>query len=208
MPPRIYKNYYDVVILPPKEVWDYTVELGKKIRNLADTYFVIDGKEYLPHITLYHIAVADKAFNNFLIKLESIVKGHKIGDVQLNRLNSSSHNDIYIDVIKVPWLKELEKAVIDGTRELYDEEFDVVSYYNSQPGFTTPNHESFKKYKSFSYGETYKPHITLSVLKPGQGIDITEHLSLERFNFKPENIAVCRLRDFWQCREIVKQFKL
>ncbi len=206
-----FNNFYNVAILPPTDVWNYAVALGREIKKKADVYFVIDGKEYLPHITLYHIAVSDKDFFSFSAVIERIIEHQIFSSIETRGIRGDK--SIEISLSKPKWLEELEKDIILNTAKYYDPKFDHIAYWRSQPGFKVidevVNSDAFKRFKDFQFGDSYSPHITLSVLKPGEDkAKLIDYLPKKYFNFTPQKIAICRMREFWQCYEVIKEFNI
>jgi len=56
MKKRIWRNYFDVVILPLEAISSYAIGLSKKISRHG-TEWIIKENSFIPHISFYYIAV-------------------------------------------------------------------------------------------------------------------------------------------------------
>ena len=84
---KYWKNYFDVVILPPKDIFNYSIHLSKKLKK-HKSHLLLGRKNFLPHISLYHISVKQKDFNKFISDIEQAVKNFKSGYLRINDLKS------------------------------------------------------------------------------------------------------------------------
>ena len=81
MKKRIWKNYFDIVILPPKEISDYARTLSKRLARYG-TKWKLGTKSFIPHISLYHVAVRPKNFGEFVSEIQKTIKNFSPGHLK------------------------------------------------------------------------------------------------------------------------------
>lgn len=202
---KIYKNYFDIVILPSKEVRDYSINLSKQLYKYGSK-LVLGRKSFLPHISLYHIPVKPKNFDDFVADLEMTVKGFKTGNLKANSIKLwKPHHAVLLSTDKPRWLKKLYLRVIKKTLKYFDWSYGVEKLWHVEKSSKTMR-KNVKKYGTPMVGRYFIPHITLGVFKNDE--DMTKgfkKLKFKKYTFKPKSIYICELGENHSCQKIVKE---
>jgi len=203
MAAKIYKNYFDVVILPQKEVQDYAISLSKQLYKYGSKW-ALGKKSFLPHLTLYHIPVKPKNFDDFVAELEIAVKDFRTGDLKTDGIRLyKSLRAVSLMTDKPDWLKKLYLRVIKKTLKYFDWNYGVEKLWREKSSKAIAN---IKKYGTPLVGRYFMPHITLAVFKNDKDmIKGSNKLKLKEYKIKVKSIFICELGESHSCQRIVKQ---
>lgn len=200
MKKKIWKNYFDIVILPPKDVSDYARKLSKNLSNYG-TNWVLGKNSFIPHISLYHIPVKPKNFKPFVAEICRTIENFTPGYL---RTTIVEPNFIMFD--KPFWLNKLYLNIIKNTLKYFDREYHIEKYWHLD---TFPRQmrktgaRFLKKYGTPMAGFNFKPHVTLATFK-----DSSPNLPIKKakfFKFKPKYLFICELGPSHTCQRIVKK---
>ncbi len=202
---KIYKNYFDIVILPPKEIRDYAINLSKQLYK-HNSKWVLGKESFLPHISLFHIPVESKNFDNFVSELEKIVKGFKAGKLKINNLMLwKPHFAILLMTDRPEWIRKLYLKIIRRTLKHFDWDYEVekIWHLSKPPKLMQKN---LKKYGTPMVGRYFIPHITLGMFRNEKDlIEGFNKLKLKKYDFKPDSIYICELGKSHSCQKILKE---
>lgn len=206
MKPTIWKNYYDIVILPNAQIREYAIGLSKRLKKFNGKWML--GKtHFLPHISLYHIPVAQKNFGKFIAEIENAVIGQKIGTLSTTFITGR-----ILHFNKPDWLHALYIKIIKRTYKYLDKKYHVESAWpikNFPKNWHASMGKYLKKYGSPMVGIHFRPHITLSSSAVKEPFDRKfPGLPFRKFSFKPDNITICELGPSHSCQRIVRRIKL
>jgi hypothetical protein len=156
MKPKLYPNYYDIVILPPGAVRDYAISLSQTLQPRGAKW-VLGAKRFIPHISLYHIPVKPERFAAFAGALEQAVRGTPAGRLQTTGIES---NLLMLD--KPAWLRRLYLKVIKRTRPYFDWDYGVDRLWQIDhfaAGRRRSMRRSLAQYGTPMVGINFRPHI-------------------------------------------------
>ena len=204
-----YKNYYDVVILPPKEVRDYCVSLSKDLYKEYKTNWPLGVSSFKPHLSLYHIKVKPKKVDVFLEDLEKIVKSQKPGKLKVTNFEvSQGINGLLLTTDKPAWLNKVYLKIIHGTVKYFDFGYGVKKLWplKFREGSRGKN---VQKYGTPMVGRYFNPHFTLTVFKdnkaPDEFLKRATKLKAKKFSFTPDAVYVCQIGRDHTCHKIIKK---
>lgn len=201
---EIWKNYFDVVILPPKNVANYAISLSKKLK-LYNSHLLLGKKSFLPHISLYHIPVKQKNFKKFILELENLLKGFKPGLLEINGLKLYKyHSSICLMTDKPAWIKKLCSKIIKTTLKYGDFNKNIIKKWKADK-LPMAMQKNIKKYGTPLMGKNFIPHITLGVFKNQEDmIKGFDKLKFKKFKFKPQKLYICQLGQSHSCQRIIR----
>lgn len=205
MKPIIYKNYYDVVILPSKKANDYAIGLSSQLAKY-DSELILGRKKYLPHISLYHIPVKPDDFNEFIAELEKIAKGQKIKKLKLKELKPFwPHHSVMLMTDKPQWLSSLSFNIIKRTLKYFDRGYGVEKLWHIE-NLSLAMRVQIKKYGTPLAGRYFMPHITLGVFSDREKmIQGYKTVKPKHMSFEVSRIFVCQLGEHHTCQKIIKE---
>lgn len=200
MKKKIWENYFDIVILPPKDVSDYAIKLSRGLAQYG-TKWTLGKKSFIPHISLYHIAVKQKKFDAFVCEIRNVIKNTQPG--YLKTMVIEPHSLIFD---KPTWIQKLYLKVIKGTLKYYDWDYGTDGYWlldHFPKRMQKVGARFIKKYGTPLVGPNFRPHVTLTSfagnepkLKPKEA---------RKFTFKPSHIYICELGPSHSCQRIVQK---
>jgi hypothetical protein len=186
-----------VVVLPPKEVSDYAIKLSKE-RSRYETKWILGRNSFIPHISLYHIAVRPKNFRTFVAKIKNTVKGFSPGYLKTTVINEDT-----LGFDKPEWIKRLYLKIIHNTVKYFDRGYGTNNLWRFPNGRNKTEAGFIKKYGTPLFGKNFKPHVTItrSEDKPLK----IKNTKAKKFKFEPNGIYICELGPSHSCQRIVKK---
>jgi hypothetical protein len=196
---------FSIVIYPPAEISKKAINISKKLKKKKAS-FVLDGKNYFPHITLY---MAEFPLKN-IIKARKLLKQFAIKTKQFEmkplKCRQSKGGYIDIEYRKSKQIKELHRNVIkllnplrEGLLKESDKEWISKSSKIQQ-----------KNIKLFGYsdvGSEFFPHLTFTKLEKFNKSAILG-INKSDFSFKVDKIGFAYLGDYGTCRKLIEIFDL
>jgi 2'-5' RNA ligase len=195
MKKMIWKNYYDVVILLPKEISDYAIKLSKE-RAKYGTRWILGRNSFIPHISLYHIAVKPKNFPAFITEIKNTVKGFLPGYLKTTVISENT-----LDFDKPEWIKKLYLKIIYRTVKHFDWDYGTNNLWRFPNGRNKTEASFIKKYGTPLVSKNFKPHVTITRYKdkPPE----IKNKKAKKFKFRPKEIYICELGPSHSCQRIV-----
>ena len=198
---------YNVVLLPPKEVNEEAIRLSKLIAKSFAVEFVLDGKNFYPHLTLFQLSIPIKSLPviNDLLKdtLKSTI------ETKFDKYFAAQNGFISWDCQINQQLLELHKKVINKTNH-FRKNRPLPSKKLQYNFLTTKDNIQIKKFGSSGLLGNFRPHITLARLKDGS--HYKEALSLLPFKkpllVKFKQAAIGELSTHGTVVKIISVYKL
>ena len=197
--PLLWPGYYDVVLLPPAPVRDHALDLSEALHRMGGQWR-LGKREFLPHISLYHIPVRMKDLDDFLNELQLIVDTAKWGRLQTTRF------DMPVMMVSKPeWLKNLHHRIVRRTVRFLNRKYRAEKTWSLER-FSGRRLAFAKKYLreygSPMVGMNFRPHITLSSFK-AEPADPGFHV--RRMTFRADRLHVCELGQSHTCHRIIRE---
>jgi 2'-5' RNA ligase len=202
---KIKSKSFNIVIYPPTDIAAKAIKISKTFKKKGSS-FVLDGKNYFPHITIYmtefplkNIPVIKKLLKEFVLGLKSF---------QITASGYRQNKDGYIDVSykKTKSIKELQKKLItllnplrEGRLRSKDKE-KMKEYRRS-------HQKKIKLYGYRSVGAEFYPHLTFTKLEQFNESALPK-IKEGSFSFKVNKIGLFYLGEYGTCRKLIKIFDL
>ncbi len=200
----IWPNYYDIVIIPSREVSDYAKRLSKEFGKFGSPW-KLGSKSYVPHISLYHIPVTDERFEEFEQVVATILLEQKLGKLQTKEIEGRL---LFFD--KPQWIQKLCHNIMQNTVQYFDWEnpFFKTSWPLRKMKLTAGESQAvlkkyLKEYGTPIVGEYFRPHITLA----GSTRELPE-LPFEKLAFHADTCAIYELGPSHSCQRLVKEWRI
>lgn len=146
------------------ESFDLVVrKVSSEIHKKFDTEFVVDGKEYLPHLTLYLFAAPIKNEKKIISKLKDIMKSYRPQPLNVRGLIVSWDGWLMIEFGKRSKLNNLHRSVVRNINPLRENTL-RKKYNDGSKILIIPNKErnSLKKYGDRHAMQLFHPHVSLT----------------------------------------------
>src|SRR5262249_38357416 len=200
-----WKNYFDVVILPPADVRDYSIDLSKELKQHG-VKFVLGKRRYIPHISLYHIPVRPKNFRAFSQEVEKVSAGFSRGRLKLTSIELP-----LLMTDKPNWIRKLQLDVVNRTRKYFDWEYGADDTWNMAllPSNLRVRAKAYMRvYGTPLMGAAFRPHVTLTGFKEDTAVRDIPPLTFKPMSFDVGAIHICELGPFHSCQRIVAKFPI
>lgn len=199
----------NVAVKPPKDISDKAIKISKSLSEKSKAYFVLDGKNYYPHLTIYSPEFPKKSLDKILDQIEAITSGTKTFGCRLLDLHT---HDGYIDVEAElsSQFKKLHETIIEKLnplreghlREKYTVEENLMKLKLAQ-------RENIQAYGYPDAMELYRPHLTLIRLEdPDEAKKLTKEIGWDIYELIVDTIAAFTMSSHGTCTGVIKEFKL
>jgi 2'-5' RNA ligase len=197
----------NIAIKPPEEVVQEAVSLSRRMAEQTEGYFVLDNKNFFPHITLYSPEFPAHNKTSILKTVAETTKGTTPFTVRVISLRSHLG---YIDValeasggimkLHEKIMRSLNPLRENHLREKYRQEEELSKYPKEQQ----------ENILEFGYSEvltTFTPHLTLTrVTDEGNAEELIKGLEFSIREFTVTQLAAYTMGDNGTCRGIIKEF--
>ncbi len=192
---------YNVVLLPPSDVFQKAINLSNSLKNYFNLEFVLDGKTRYPHITLYQLTILDSNYDKLILLLDQIFTYRK--KISSKKTNLSSNGRfISIDVFNSKHLNDLHSEVVKKSNVLRKNTSQILIKGSDKVDY-------LKQFGSNGVFENFKPHITITRLKNEKDVvKALRSLKVEKESVIFEKAAIGELADHGTVTKIIKEYNL
>lgn len=196
----------NVVLFPDKKTRQTVIEWSNDLSQKFDTYFVLDGINFNPHITLYQARYPVKNQEELMKRIERLVE--KFHPFTVNMKGFSEHwGFIFADVEVSPQLRTIHDGVVDSLNELREGE--IASTVKALTDLTKEQKNAVDKYGYIYAKDTFTvPHITITRLKDIKQKDeaLRSLDGLNPFSFVARTLAIAPTAEHGTCPKPIKTF--
>jgi hypothetical protein len=192
-------RYLDIVILPPPKIMRTAIDASRLLAQRYSSPLILDMERALPHISLYHLAVARMA--PFESKLTEITGSTGQGEMEITGIHLyREFGSIAIEISKPDWLRRLYLRLLHDLNPLRDPKFDNDRAWKSEL-LSKEQRRYIAKYGTPLVGRSFIPHITLGVIPELARIDeAASAIKPPSGLFRVTEIAVCEQGPHHSCR--------
>jgi hypothetical protein len=189
----------DIVLIPPEEMLQLTINLNKSSPDTAQEDYVLDGKNCIPHITLLMGVISRAQLDEITYKLRDIAQRSSALELTATSFTSFPQPDgkmfSTLKIEKSPELQNLHDIVLKELTPFFS--WDNVRsemFYRPPPVKEISSFwvESFEKN---GVRENYDPHISLGFAK------LNEQFTPKQFT--ASKFALCHLGNYCTCRDVL-----
>ena len=196
---------FNIVIYPPAGVSKRAILTSKKLKN-KNSLFVLDGKNYFPHITLYMTEFPLKNIAKVRKLLKQFAAKTKPFEISSSKYRQNKDGYIDVDYRKSKNINELQKKIIkllNPLREGLMRDKDKARISE----MTKVEQKNLKLYGYRSVGGNYFPHLTFSKLEKFDKSALS-HIDKSNFSFKVDKVGFFYLGDYGTCRKLIEIYNL
>ena len=200
-PANMKSESFNVAVCPPPEISQKAVNVSEKLKKKGGL-FVLDGKNYFPHITIYMAQFPMHNVPNMRRILGECALKTKPFRVSASRYRQSS--DGWIDVVyrQSKNIKAFQKNIIACLNPLR-EGLLLPRDEARMSKFGRTEQRNIKRYGYRSIGAEFFPHLTFTKLEK---FDVSAFPSIGKsvFSFEVDRISLFCLGDYGTCRKVVE----
>lgn len=194
----LWKNYYDVVILPPPPVRDYAIDLSRQLQRFG-AKFVLGKQRFVPHVSLYHIPVRPEDFEDFSNEVSDVAAGCKGGELKLTGIEMP-----LLMTDKPAWLSQLHRDIVRRTLKFFDWDYGAEETWAAE----SPRAKTcLEKYGTPMIGRLFRPHITLTSFEDKAVAREIPPPGFKPLAFPVDDIWICELGPSHSCQRVIRRFR-
>lgn len=171
----------NIIILPPPEATRQAIAWSQDIANRYPVSFVLDGKNFYPHITLFqgeYVQTNEASLEKFLVRTVSQMQSFS---VRLNRFGSLD-TFIFLNAERDESLISLQKTIFETAKTLGRSLSPIA-------------------------GDIFVPHITLTRLKNAENIEmVPDGFGKPNVSFRVSSLYLANIGPNGSVNEIFREF--
>lgn len=197
----------NIVLLPNEKTYNLAIELSNELSKKVRTNFILNGKDLIPHLTIYQAEFPDENKSKVLEEVYNIVKNLHPFTLDMGGFSSTPEGNIWWNSIFTEPMATLQKESIKKCNHLRNNLIIPGLENLIEKGEDYKN--EITKYGSLWLYDRYVPHISLTSVEQ-KHIDLAlQHLNFEKkISFKSEKIAVGKLGKNGTVTSIIKEFPI
>lgn len=162
---------YNIVLLPDIAIEKTACAASQQLAQVEQTQFVLDAKQFFPHITLYQAAYPEKSLDTIIAALDKSIGQFNALNITLNSV--SNYNEfIFWNAEISPELRALHEQCIQLLNPLRK---GVLSEDNTKaledPRIGDAEKEAIRECGYLLAHNQFQPHITITKLLSTDGIE-------------------------------------
>jgi 2'-5' RNA ligase len=199
---------FNIALIPNKELFEYAIKISNNLSKLGKYLFILDGKNYFPHITVYSPEFPKRNLNKIIKNVEKVSKNFKPFQI---KFTECKFVDDYagIDVQSSKQIYSLHEKIIDCLNSLREGVLrDKYKNKDVLINFTKKQINNIEKYGYPDVKELYIPH--LSLIRFGKNIPsvLEKKFRWDIQSSVVDKIGIFEMGDYGTCIRLVKEFEL
>ncbi|MCK5320453.1 DUF1045 domain-containing protein [Candidatus Parcubacteria bacterium] len=197
----------NIVIKPPIKVIEEIIKLSKSIADEYSHEFILDGKNFYPHITVYSPLYPKKNLKKVINKVGDFANNFRTIDLETKKIKEGQAY-IGVEFEYTNDIKKFHELVVEKLNPLregsYKPIYDAADY---RMKISEEKKENIAKYGYPNAMTLYRPHMTIIRLKnEAEAKKVASEIDWKIKSFKADAIAVYKMGDHGTCIELVKEF--
>lgn len=199
----------NTVLKPPEKIEEKIIKLSQKIGQKEAAEFILDGRNFFPHFTLYSPEYPLSQVNEVIKKVESLAS--RLYPVEMKFIGLKSNQGfITLDFILTPPLKKMHETIVEILNPLrenhHKEKYDAPDY---QMKLSEEQKNNIIKYGYADAMSLYQPHLSIIRLKDEKiAGEIIKNIVWPEKEFTIDTLAIYKMGEHGTCVELVAEFKL
>jgi len=198
----------NIALKPPKEIEKKVISLSQEISKMHKAHFVLDGKNFYPHITVYSPEIPSSNIDKILYLAKECSNYLKI-NLSFKEVNHTK-GFIVVYFKHDLGIMNFHKKILQQFNPFRENHLSIKQKsqeYRSQ--LTKKQTANLDKYGYVNCMDLYKPHLTITRLYDEKlAKDIIKGISWNIDKFIAEKLGVFKMGDHGTCIELVKKFNL
>lgn len=206
----------DIAIIPSREVAEAVIGLSEKLSGNGKPGFVLDGKDFIPHITCYSPEFPSrnkKKIFQRLSKLTSNLKKFEITFKGLKITEEDNYCGVVVSIAKDEKIDKLHRLIIKKLNPLREghlrEKYKDPEYIKKFPHAKRELMEKILLEVGYPRVlEAYRPHISIIAYQK----DVTKkEIKLPKFNLKNmkvSEVGLFTMGEYGTCNKLIHKFEL
>lgn len=199
----------NVALKPLDEITKKLISLSREVAKNYESFFVLDGVDFFPHLTIYSPEYPESNSNKILKVVKDISHNSPKIVFRLEKVNDSQ-GFISLHFQLTPEIKQLHQKVVKKLNPL--REGHIRERYHQNDYRITFSPEQLTNIEKYGYPDAmslYHPHLTIIRLKDESiAKEIVNNIDWKVKELVAEKIAVYKMGQHGTCIELVEEFDL
>ena len=203
----IWKNFLDVVIIPPTEINKQALELSQMLKTHGAPW-TLDSSERMPHLSLLHFPLASgKTIDDVCDSISEKISG---GPLTVTGISCPRHGAVFLDTDRPAWLVNATEALsgLLWGQDIAAEDERFLERWNTL-GMSERMLANISKWRSPFMGLDFIPHFTLGFLPDAsKAAGIVKDLPFQTSTWQVNELFLVQVGEGWTAQKILKSIKL
>lgn len=194
----------DIVILPPEKIRNIVGARMSKAFGNSPNFFVVDNKNLIPHLSLWHLKTSEKRLPKIAEELQQVVDKQKPIKIISSKFRG---------IPKYKGCLEFPVKNNNSMKSLQKKVFENIHKYKTgiMPPFAPflklkASKQKLKEVKKYGRGLGFHPHFTMGWIKNEKDVSgIVKNMQKVKFNFLAKEIYICEVDNWWQVKRIIRK---
>ena len=204
--PSMVVNSYIIGLIPDEQTASQAVEYSQYLTQQIDSYFSLNTKDFLPHVTLYGLGLEEAKLNQ-IDKFLGQITG-QISAFELDFLAFELYDSYYmLNLAKNTIITNLQSQILDQVSPLRERSYVAPEYLQDME---PEAYDKWEKYGSVWIGDSYNPHITLTKFKSSTD-DTLQQIPKSKMIFsavKFKSIGLFLSADHGTAKQLIREYNL
>ena len=191
----------------PDDIAKVVIDLSREIAEKEETYFVLDGVEYFPHISNYSVEFPEKNLDKVIRAVEDLSKEFSPVEFIFEK-NKANGGWIAPYFTYTQQLKDIQAKFVEKLNFLRENR--IKEKILTDERFSSKDEkENIERYGHPWVLELYDPHLTITKLKDAMTAEkIANEMKWTIASFTSDAIGIFVSGEHGTCRKLLKEFKL
>lgn len=197
----------NTVLQPSKETSQKIAVISQEIAKSQKAYFILDNKNYYPHITVYSPEYPEDKLGEIISKIEDLSQVLSKIELKFKGL-ITNQGYIGLDFDNSVELKKIHENIVQTLNPLRDNHLrDKYQDDDYKMKLSPEKIANIAKYGYPDAMELYHPHMTIIRLEdPIQAEEIAKSIDWHE-NIIIDKLALYKMGEHGTCTELIKEFK-
>ncbi len=198
----------NIAILPNEEIRNQSIALSNKLSSVVDSHFVLDGKNFHPHFTVYQAHYPASNLDKLRTAVREVAQSLTGLEITMSNYKISHETFVFWSCDKTEELIHVQTEVIAIANPL--REGLILPHLADMSDLSAEDKKDIRDYGSILIGPRYDPHITITRIKNPQDADKAVDVlgKSERKTFKPDSLVLALMGDHGTLIEVIEKVSL
>ncbi|MCH7641024.1 2'-5' RNA ligase family protein [Patescibacteria group bacterium] len=206
----------NIAIIPPEEVAIAAIKLSQELSKLGKASFILDGRDFHPHVTCYSPEFPVKNLDKIVARLETLAKEYRAFENKLEGFVPTPEDPGTVEV-KLKKSKEIDELHRKIIKELNPLREGHLREKYRRPDFPLKFPEDRRELmtkimKEVGYPrvlDAYGPHISIIRFEnPEIAEEAIEKTEWKINSMRVEKIGIFTMGDYGTCKKLLNEFSL
>ncbi len=199
----------NICILPSNDITNLTIKLSQQLSKNYSTEFVLNQKDCIPHLSLYHVGIPKKNYTIIISKFEKLIKSLKSFHIDIGGYKNLD-TFLFWSIKKTEVLINFQNQIIKKVNPIREgmQRMSIDEWKND----LSLSDDQLINVKKFGYPmveKCFDPHITITRFKDIKDtMSVIKSLDTETKRMRVEKVSIGLIGPHGTLPKILNTFKL